>query len=145
MANLYTAQEGDLFELIQLEEEIFPQDAWPPLFIKSLFHSKGVEVRCLKVDDQIVAALWLFQEEQGNHLLSLGVRPEFRRQGMARQLLLTVSSNRNFRGETRASNKAMQELFLSLGFHRVSVSPNYYENPREAAWVYLRNNRKIEK
>jgi ribosomal-protein-alanine N-acetyltransferase len=70
-------------------------------------------------------------------LLSLGVAPEFRRQGVARQLVedfLAETSSTVFL-EVRESNSTARSLYKSLGFQYVSTRPAYYESPPEAAIV----------
>ena len=70
-------------------------------------------------------------------VLNLVVAPEFRRRGVARQLLeplLTEKQNSIFL-EVRESNQAARIFYKSMGLQEVSRRREYYENPGEAAIV----------
>jgi ribosomal-protein-alanine N-acetyltransferase len=70
-------------------------------------------------------------------ILNLAVAPEYRRQGVARALLAAFFES--FSGaiylEVRASNRAARALYKSFGFQELTVRPDYYQNPLEAAIV----------
>jgi|ERR1017187_8215647 ribosomal-protein-alanine acetyltransferase len=70
-------------------------------------------------------------------ILNLAVAPEFRRQGIARELLgvLFHDYHGTFFLEVRESNQAAQMCYKSLGFQLVTRRPGYYEGPPEAAIV----------
>jgi [ribosomal protein S18]-alanine N-acetyltransferase len=70
-------------------------------------------------------------------LLNLVVAAEFRRRGIARQLLaplLHLADNAVFL-EVRESNQAARSFYKSLGFKEVSVRREYYNSPAESAIV----------
>ncbi|GAB6053734.1 peptidase C39 family protein [Magnetospira thiophila] len=71
-------------------------------------------------------------------LYSLGVRPNFRSQGVARQLMaeserraLAASATR-MRLEVHQNNLAAQKLYKDLGYRAFAVYPDYYEDHAEA-------------
>jgi [ribosomal protein S18]-alanine N-acetyltransferase len=70
-------------------------------------------------------------------ILNLAVAPEFRRNGIAGQLL--KSAFLDFRGsvflEVRESNAGALKFYKALGFQQVSRREGYYEIPPEAAIV----------
>jgi len=70
-------------------------------------------------------------------ILNLAVGPEFRRQGIARELLeaLFQDSHGTFFLEVRESNQAAQMCYKSLGFQSIGRRLGYYEGPSEAAIV----------
>ena len=81
------------------------------------------------------------------HLLLLAVRPESRRQGLARALVAwleavarTAGSER-VRVECRRDNDAARELYLTLGFHELGIAPNLYgeyvDGIRLTKWLRL--------
>ena len=76
-------------------------------------------------------------DETESEILNLAVDPEFRRRGLARELVKSLQNG--LRGtvflEVRESNLAAQELYRSVGFQEVSRRPQYYEFPSEAAIV----------
>jgi ribosomal-protein-alanine N-acetyltransferase len=70
-------------------------------------------------------------------VLNLAVSPEFRRQGVARELLAALFEQciGDFYLEVRESNQAAQMCYKSLGFQVVTRRPDYYESPNEPAIV----------
>jgi ribosomal-protein-alanine N-acetyltransferase len=73
------------------------------------------------------------------HVNNVAVRPEFRRQGIAAQLLRTVLDVSRRAGirvallEVRAGNRAAQGLYLSCGFETTGRRRRYYTEPVEDA------------
>ena len=94
------------------------------------------------VDDRVVGFLvardvaWGVGEAE-REILNLAVAPEFRRRGVARNLLQGCLTG--FSGtlilEVRESNLAAQSFYKSLGFQELSRRPRYYEHPDESAIV----------
>ena len=75
------------------------------------------------------------------YITNVAVRPAYRRQGIASDLLGVFE--RFARGhqlafltlEVRASNAAAIALYEKMGYARVGVRKNYYEHPREDAII----------
>ena len=73
------------------------------------------------------------------HVNNVAVRTEFRRQGLAAQLLRTVLECGRRAGarlaflEVRAGNKAAQALYRHCGFEAAGRRRRYYRNPVEDA------------
>ncbi len=74
-------------------------------------------------------------------ILNLAVAPEFRRRGIAGELLGGGLEEFRRRGateiflEVRESNHSAQALYLARGFRPVGPRAAYYRNPREDALV----------
>ena len=74
-------------------------------------------------------------------ITNIAVRPEYRRQGVARQLLdVFLNFARGNRLafltlEVRASNYGAIALYGELGFRSVGRRKNYYEHPKEDALI----------
>ncbi|MBQ6734090.1 MAG: ribosomal protein S18-alanine N-acetyltransferase [Lachnospiraceae bacterium] len=71
------------------------------------------------------------------------VSPAYRRQGLARAMLLQAMDEARtqlnvnaFTLEARASNTAARALYESLGFVFAGIRPGYYSDPREDAATY---------
>ena len=100
-------------------------------------------------------ALWLVAEEKGvvagyigsqavlgeADMLNLAVAPEYRRRGVGEQLVLRLIELLSRQGvgsltlEVRVSNTPAITLYEKLGFTQVGRRRNYYEKPREDAWI----------
>ncbi len=81
------------------------------------------------------AALWAIGEEA--HIITLGVHPDWRRQGIGCRLverLLQVALEQQLGWatlEVRVSNEGAIALYESLGFKSVGRRKGYYSNPEE--------------
>ena len=75
--------------------------------------------------------------EGESELLNLAVAPEWRRQGVARELLgaWLEEVGGEIYLEVRESNRAAQNLYEILGFQYVTHRPGYYDSPPEPAIV----------
>jgi [ribosomal protein S18]-alanine N-acetyltransferase len=74
--------------------------------------------------------LWRAVAADEAEILNLAVQPEFRRQGIALELLNGVSLPRIFL-EVRESNHAARALYLRAGFEECGHRRRYYDNPSE--------------
>jgi [ribosomal protein S18]-alanine N-acetyltransferase len=70
-------------------------------------------------------------------VLNLVVAPEFRRRGIARQLLAPLVSQPDIAVflEVRESNQAARFFYKSMGFKEVNARQEYYTSPVESAIV----------
>ena len=74
-------------------------------------------------------------------MMNVAVTAEFRRRGIAEQLVLSLVENlkamesRCLTLEVRSSNTPAQALYEKLGFQQVGLRPRYYQNPREDALI----------
>ncbi len=74
-------------------------------------------------------------------MMNIAVKPEYRRQGVAQQLVDGLVSELKKRGancltlEVRASNEPAKALYEKLGFSKAGLRPRYYQHPREDALI----------
>ncbi len=74
-------------------------------------------------------------------MMNVAVSPEFRRQGIAKALILALIEGLKARQshcltlEVRNSNAPARALYEKLGFLEVGRRKNYYRNPREDALI----------
>ncbi len=86
-----------------------------------------------------VLVIWLIIDEA--HIATIAVAPEYRRQKIARKLLISgleATATRNIKTatlEVRATNKPAINLYLSLGFEIVGVRHRYYVDNNEDALI----------
>jgi [ribosomal protein S18]-alanine N-acetyltransferase len=85
------------------------------------------------------AGVWLMVDDA--HITTFGVHPDWRRQGIGRQLLLNLAELSIAIGalrmtlEVRPSNDAAQALYRSFGFDIAGRRPGYYTDDGEDALV----------
>ena len=74
-------------------------------------------------------------------MMNIAVHPDFRRCGVAKQLVEQLVEALKQRGsrcltlEVRASNEPARKLYEKLGFQQIGLRKNYYRNPREDALI----------
>ena len=74
-------------------------------------------------------------------ILRIGVNPEYRRRGIARELLSRVAGDARDLGakscmlEVRADNAGAQALYRAVGLAEVGVRPRYYDNATDAVMM----------
>jgi len=74
-------------------------------------------------------------------MMNIAVHPDFRRCGIAEQLVNCLVEGLKDRGsrcltlEVRSSNAPAQKLYEKLGFTEIGRRRNYYRNPREDALI----------
>jgi ribosomal-protein-alanine N-acetyltransferase len=82
------------------------------------------------------AGLWFAVDEA--HITNVAVSPEFRRQGIARAMMLDLADVVIERGcvawtlEVRLSSSGAQRLYKSFGFESAGVRQKYYDNVEDA-------------
>ena len=85
------------------------------------------------------AGVWMMVDEA--HITTFGVHPDWRRQGIGRQLLLNLVELSLAIGaqrmtlEVRASNVVAQALYRAFGFEDAGRRPRYYTDDGEDAIV----------
>ncbi len=135
----------DLDRVMAIEQTSFSMPWTKNLFL-SEFRSPGVSTLLVSLAANVPArdvtgylVYWLVADEM--HILNLAVTPVYRRQGIARQLVLsgirrayTKGARRAFL-EVRTSNAAAQKLYSALGFTGTGMRRDYYDTPVEDAIV----------
>lgn len=131
----------DLPAVHAIEEASFTAP-WPPHAYRSELESNRLaHYLVARAGDTIAAygGMWLMVDEA--HITTFGVHPEWRRQGIGRQLLLNLMDlgatlrARRMTLEVRVSNEPAQGLYRSFGFEVVGRRPRYYTDDGEDALV----------
>ena len=98
-----------------------------------------------ELDQRILGmiVLWLIVDEA--HIATLATHPEFRRQGIGKQLLVHALAAVKAEGahraflEVRAGNVVAQEIYLRFGFAEEGRRPRYYKDNNEDALLMTMN------
>jgi ribosomal-protein-alanine N-acetyltransferase len=115
---------------------------WPAhAFEQELRGNRLAHYLVARAGDRVVgfAGTWLMVDD--SHITTFGVHPDWRRQGIGRQLLLHVAElsvaigARRMTLEVRETNEAAQALYRSFGFEVVGRRPRYYTDDSEDALV----------
>lgn len=91
------------------------------------------------LDGQVVGmlVLWLIVDEA--HIASLATHPDFRQQGIAKQLLVTALEHAYTEGalsallEVRVGNETARRMYRKFGFEEVGLRERYYKDNNEDA------------
>jgi ribosomal-protein-alanine N-acetyltransferase len=142
MANLQTisisqAIISDLSQLRELDRVCFDRDQWPLLELIAVLMLPGI-VR-LKVDIGGIMAGFIggdtHRDDGVGWVTTIGVRPEFRRQGIARAMMIACEEALHvsvIRLSVRRSNLGAQRLYSELGYRYSDVWKEYYSDGEDA-------------
>lgn len=137
-------QRRHLRQVLPIEEQ-----AYPTSWSRSVFESELAQVRegsryyvVARLGRDVVgyAGLWFVPDPDGDqaHVTNIVVAPEFRRQGIARRLMVHLADRAIRAGcvawtlEVRASGLGAQELYRRFGFVPAGVRTRYYDNTEDA-------------
>ena len=142
---LRPAREADLAALARLHAECFPEDAWNAGALASVLAMPGAG-GCIAYAENGAPCGLLLDQCLGpdGEILTLGVAPAARRQGIARRLLGDLIARARAAGvrrlalEAAADNEAALALYRSLGFQRQGTRRAYYRRARGPAVDALR-------
>lgn len=134
---------ADLPEVMRIEKEAFPLDAWDLEAYEEFLASEnyGGTVAC--IDGKIVG--YTIHEVHWNrvHLPGIAVDLRFRGRGIARLLVQNLISampslsRRRLTLEVRTDNVAALALYKSFGFKRVRIKHGYYHDGSDAVYMAL--------
>lgn len=95
-------------------------------------------------DGTVLGYAGLLVAADEGYITNVAVRPEYRRQGVASQLLDVFARFARGRGlafltlEVRATNAAARALYAKHGYIQAGLRKNYYEHPKEDAVIMTR-------
>ena len=127
-------------QVAELEGICF-QDPWSERSVASEL-SNPLSLWLVALEDGQVAGYVGSQSVMGeSDMMNVAVHPDFRRQGIAEKLVLSLVDALKGKGnyclslEVRVSNNPARNLYEKLGFQQVGLRKNYYRNPREDACI----------
>lgn len=137
--------EEDLDAVVEVEAASFNNPTTRTWYENELKRPDVCFVYVIRTHDCPVAGFCAFWKVLDQiHINNLAIRPDYRRRGLARQLLVRVMEEAVRLGaptatlEVRRSNDAARELYQSAGFKLAGVRTSYYTNPIEDALILTR-------
>ena len=131
----YSSKE-DIPGIIEIEKASFSLP-WG----EEVFGEKLDSLLAAKIEGRVAAYILFEKIADELHIIRLAVHPEFRRRGIAKNLVETVLEQTRGSGvksvylEVRESNLASKKLYESLGFDIIGKRKSYYTNPDEDALI----------
>lgn len=138
MAVIRVAQAADAAALAGLEALCF-SDPWSEAAVLGQLTGAATISLLAEEEGQVVGALFLSCLPPEGEVYRLAVRPERRRAGLGRALLLDGLGREKEAGvrhmylDVRAGNTAALALYRALGFSACGRRAGYYRAPREDA------------
>lgn len=130
----YTMQ--NVIELAQLEKVCFGKDAWSITNLRGEFSNEFSHFFAEKRDGRIVGYVCVRTMYEEAQICNIAVIPQFRRQGVASELLKTMvnfAASQNCTRcelEVNAENTAAVELYKKCGFEIAGLRKNFYRRTR---------------
>jgi ribosomal-protein-alanine N-acetyltransferase len=150
LSTLGLARAADALEIAEMSRDLIEQGltwSWTPARVQHSISGSDSSVVVARRDRRIAAFAIMHFGDDTAHLNLLAVAPDYRRQGLGRQLLDWLTATAIEAGvfrinlELRTQNEPARAFYESLGFDRVGVVQGYYQG-REAA---LRMSRRLAK
>jgi ribosomal-protein-alanine N-acetyltransferase len=129
---------ADLPAVVELDTLSF-STAWPDKAFEMELANENARCWVAEADGQVAGALVIWSVLDEAHIATIAVHPNFRRQGVGRQLLNAAmqaayrEGARIYHLEVRAGNFVAQRMYAEFGFEVVGRRPKYYKDTGEDA------------
>lgn len=131
--------EADIEAVWALEQELFPDDAWPRrMFEEELAQHETRRFWVAEEGGAIIAYCGMMCVLPLADVQTIGVAGSCEGRGIGSRLLETLINEARGRGahdvllEVRADNPRAQQLYLRFGFEQIHVRPRYYKGGIDA-------------
>lgn len=142
MIVIRTMSERDSSAVWELEKKCFSVP-WSEESIRAMFSEKGYWNLTARDDGSLVGYIGMKAVLDEADITNVAVDPDRRRQGIGKMLLRELLAKAGDMGirriflEVRVSNTAARALYEQAGFRTVDVRKNYYEKPKEDAYIMV--------
>jgi ribosomal-protein-alanine N-acetyltransferase len=128
--------EADLPAVMELERELFPEDAWTEGVFRSELAEQPVTRHYVVAEDdggKLTGYAGLCAVAGDGDVQTIGVRAALEGQGIGSALLTALLNEASARGceavflEVRADNERAQHLYERFGFERIGIRRRYYQ------------------
>ncbi len=129
----------DIAEVVEIDRSSFALPWTERAFRYEVEENAAARCWVTVVDHRVAAilVLWMILDEA--HIATIATRPEYRRQGLAKQMLVDALRAARDEGaraallEVRARHTIAQKIYRDLGFAVVGRRPKYYRDNGEDA------------
>lgn len=128
----------NVFQLAKIEKECFGKDAWSINNVRGEFENDYSHFFGEVVDGVYVGYVCVRIMYEEAQICNIAVLPQYRRQGIATQLLKTVDEFSKIQGcergelEVNTANIAAVELYKKCGYEVEGLRKNFYRKSRYA-------------
>lgn len=143
--NIIPTTEQHLDRIAEIEALSFSTPWSRKSFADSMANSNVISIFTATLDDEVVGYICLFHLFEEGELLNIAVNPDYRKQGIAQQLLNQMfmlfkqKDVTRITLEVRESNTNAKNLYLKNGFKPIGIRKNYYTSPLENGIVMEKN------
>ena len=140
MLEINRMQETDLDEVAALEKEIFSMPWSKKGFLDTLSMAQ-VHFLVARKGGELVGYCGIYQAADEGEITNVAVDEKFRKHGIAKQMVeqliaqAAAEGTKHFVLEVRCSNDAAVHLYRKLHFENQGIRKNFYEKPREDAYI----------
>ena len=135
-SNIVKMEERHIEDLARLERECF-SSPWSEKMLAEELRNPCACFYVWEEEGRVCGYVGLHKILDEGYITNVAVFPEFRRRGIARELLNNLFNAHEDLSfitlEVRLSNHGAIALYESLGFEQLAVRPNYYTKPEEDA------------
>lgn len=127
-------------DLVKIEEQCFNSGFAKATFQKELENKIAFYVVAV-CDGVTVGYAGLWNMCQSADIMNVGVRPEFRRQGIAEKMLAELekfcrnSKIFEINLEVRVSNTPARQLYKKMGFCEIGIRKGYYDGKEDGVFM----------
>jgi [ribosomal protein S18]-alanine N-acetyltransferase len=128
--------------VLAIEESAAPHPWTRGIFVDELAHADTRTYRVALNGDTVVGFAGVLNQVGEAHITNVAVIPTYRRQGIARALMVELLGVAIERGataatlEVRASNVGAQRMYHRFGFVPAGVRPRYYRDGEDAVIMW---------
>ncbi len=145
MITLRPMRTADLDVLLPYEDEVFGTEAWSRRsYLDELADTELRHYLVAERDGTVVGSAGLLALGETAQILTVGVLPAARRQGVGERLVQALVAEAGRRRaaevllEVRIDNDAARQLYSKLGFEAIGTRRGYYDQGRVDAVVMRR-------
>ncbi len=117
----------DMDAIMEIEQEAFPKSPYSGFTLSYYASAYRNNFLVYLVDGRVVAYIIFYPD---GHIISIAVKPEYRRRGIGTELVNEVLKRTGGRAmvEVRMSNEGAKKFYRRLGFSLLGIIRGYYGN-----------------